>query len=209
MNPIVLAGGMPLDVGVASRPFGGATVSGDQYTICKISDGVLIVVVDGLGHGHEAAAAAHLAIATIEASPDQSLPHLFKRCNDAITYTRGVVMTAATINTVTQLMMWAAIGNVDAGLFRASTDGQRKRHSIVMVGGVVGSRIPSIRSASHRIEHGDTLVFATDGVHPDFGDRFKQTLSPQAQADDILHHRGKITDDALVVVARWLGGDHS
>jgi len=201
-------GGLPVDVGYASRPIAGASVSGDHHTLVAFPGGVLIVVVDGLGHGEDAAVAARLAIATVEESADQPLRVLFERCNSALNRTRGAVMSAATIDTATQIMTWAAIGNVDASLFRAGTNGQRRRDAIVMVGGVIGSRLPTIRLASLKIDRGDTLVMATDGIGVDFGSRITQAQTPQALANDIMAHCGKTNDDALVVVARWRGGSH-
>jgi len=44
--------------GVAERALPGQTVSGDKYLVKPLADGVLLAVVDGLGHGGEATAAA-------------------------------------------------------------------------------------------------------------------------------------------------------
>ena len=53
----------------------------------------------------------------------------------------------------------------------------------------------------------DTLIIATDGINPDFDDGLTLDQDPQQIADGILaqHHSGD--DDALVVVARYLGGE--
>jgi serine phosphatase RsbU (regulator of sigma subunit) len=198
----------PLEFGFATRPYGGTTVSGDHHTVCPFPGGFLIAVVDGLGHGDEAAVAGRLAIATVEAVPEQSLNHLFMLCNRALASTRGAVMSAATIDVATQTMTWAAIGNVDAALFRIDAQGRRTRHSIVMIGGVIGSRMLKLRPAALPIRPGDTIVFATDGIGAEFGDHVTRTLSPQALADNILSHCGKTTDDALVLVARWQAESH-
>jgi len=55
------------------------------------------------------------------------------------------------------------------------------------------------------IHRGDTLIFATDGVRSDFLDAPLRQLEPQALADHILAHWGTQTDDALVLVVRYLG----
>jgi hypothetical protein len=52
---------------------------------------------------------------------------------------------------------------------------------------------------------GDTLVMATDGVRSGFAADLPLHGSPQALADEILARDGKRTDDALVLVARYLG----
>jgi serine/threonine protein phosphatase PrpC len=55
------------------------------------------------------------------------------------------------------------------------------------------------------IRRGDVLVLATDGIETAFADSLKVTGSPQDIAQRILDHHGKITDDALVLVVRYLG----
>ena len=52
---------------------------------------------------------------------------------------------------------------------------------------------------------GDTLVFATDGVRHEFTAEISISEPPQRLADQILARFGKGTDDALVLVARYLG----
>jgi hypothetical protein len=52
---------------------------------------------------------------------------------------------------------------------------------------------------------GDMLLFATDGVRTDFTVPFLPTGSPQHLADRLLESNAKGTDDALVLVARYVG----
>jgi hypothetical protein len=52
---------------------------------------------------------------------------------------------------------------------------------------------------------GDTLIFTTDGVRPGFAAGITLTESPQELADRILADHAKETDDALVLVVRFLG----
>jgi hypothetical protein len=55
------------------------------------------------------------------------------------------------------------------------------------------------------IHQGDMLIFATDGVRSDFLDAPLPQLEPKALADHVLEHSGTQTDDALVLVVRYLG----
>jgi hypothetical protein len=57
------------------------------------------------------------------------------------------------------------------------------------------------------LAQGDTLILATDGIHSDFGNTVNLFDPPQDLADRILAKYGKTTDDALVLVARYLGRD--
>jgi negative regulator of sigma-B (phosphoserine phosphatase) len=55
-----------IDWGVASRALPGQAVCGDMHLIKPVGDGVLLAVVDGLGHGDEATVAAKTALASLE-----------------------------------------------------------------------------------------------------------------------------------------------
>jgi len=73
-------------------------------------------------------------------------------------------------------------------------------------GGVVGVHLPALAAAIVPIMRGDTLILATDGVRSDFlHEILPYRDPPQAVADRILARFGRITDDALVLVARYLG----
>src|SRR2546428_3520143 len=76
--------------------------------------------------------------------------------------------------------------------------------SLLLRGGVVGVHLPTLVSEVVPIHRGDMLIFATDGVRSDFLDAPLPPLESQALADYILAHWGTQTDDALVLVVRYL-----
>ena len=55
------------------------------------------------------------------------------------------------------------------------------------------------------MQRGDVLVIATDGVEPDFADGLALAGSPSEIARRALERHRKPTDDALVLVLRYLG----
>ena len=59
------------------------------------------------------------------------------------------------------------------------------------------------------IEPGDTLIFATDGIRSGFTGDLPQNGSAQEMADTIFQEYGRGTDDALVLVARYLDKESS
>ena len=69
------------DYAVASRAHGGASVSGDLHIVQQSDHDVLVAVVDGLGHGRDAEAAARLAISTLQSEPFRSISGLVERCH--------------------------------------------------------------------------------------------------------------------------------
>ena len=190
----------------ASSPLPGELQSGDEYAVITTPDGALVGAVDGLGHGDEAAAAAQRAVATLLSAPAESLMHLVRRCHVALVGTRGVVATLAQFSMRDDTVTWLAVGNVHGVLLRADPSARLGRETVIPRAGVVGYNLPPLIAAVHSIAAGDTLVLATDGIRPDFvEDQRALSGEPQAVADRILARYGLATDDALVVVARYLG----
>src|SRR5437867_3307681 len=83
--------------GAAGRTLPEQSVSGDLYLVKPFTGGVLLAVVDGLGHGEEAATAANTAIAILERHSGEPLNGLVIRCHEALMRMRGAVMTLATL----------------------------------------------------------------------------------------------------------------
>ncbi len=194
--------------GVASRAAPGEVVSGDLHLIKPITDGVLAAVVDGLGHGDEAATAAKIAIAALEGHAEEPLAALVKRCHEALTQNRGVVMTVATLCSLDDKLVWLGVGNVEAILLRADRQAKVPSDRVLLRSGLVGYRLPYLRASTLPLAPDDLLIFATDGLDAGFAEGLARSDSPQQLADSILERHFKGHDDALVLVVRYLGARH-
>jgi serine/threonine protein phosphatase PrpC len=179
--------------------------SGDVHVVAGFADGALVGVIDGLGHGVEAAAAASEAARVLAAHAGEPLDALVARCHEALRGTRGAVMTVATLDARAGRMTWAGVGNVEAILSRAGGDGAR-REAIALQGGIVGYRLPTLRASTVPLATGDVLTMATDGIRAGFAELVSPRASAGELADAILARYARGTDDALVVVARIVGG---
>src|SRR5207245_2030712 len=84
-----------LEWGVATLTLAGQLESGDLHLVREVGGGVLVAVVDGLGHGEEAAAAARLAVTTLDQFAPEPIASLVQRCHEALRGTRGAVMSVA------------------------------------------------------------------------------------------------------------------
>ncbi len=195
----------PIEWGVAMASIKGQTESGDRYFVSQFPDGALLAVIDGLGHGEEAAAAARIAEKSLSRCPQTPLDSLLERCHESLHQTRGVVMSVATINAREGTLNWVAVGNVGGNLFSANPSAERRAKSLVLRGGVVGIRLPPLQVTALPIEAGDTLVLATDGVGGEFSPSVYSGGEPQLIAERLLARHAKGTDDALVLVARYRG----
>lgn len=200
-HPSARAG--PVEWGLASRALHGQPESGDLHFVEAFSGGVLIAAIDGLGHGPEAARASRMATATLHDHLGEPVTILIERCHAALQKSRGVVLSVALIEPRGRELTWLGVGNVDGTLYRANL--APGRESLPHRGGVVGYQIPPLRQTTLPLAHGDTLVFATDGIDGAFSMESPIGWYPQEAADHILRSYGKPTDDALVLVARVIG----
>jgi len=192
--------------GVAARAFPGEPVSGDRHLVQPFPLGVLIAVVDGLGHGTEAAAAADTAVRVLAEHADESIIPLVRRCHDALKRTRGVVLSLASFDARGATMTWLGVGNVEGVFFHGDGGSGLVRETLLQRGGVVGFQLPSLRAAVLPVSQGDLLLFLTDGIQSSFIQGIPLTAAPQLMADHLLARYGKTSDDALILVARYLGG---
>ena len=190
---------------VALTTMPGESESGDRHLVQATARGTLVAVVDGLGHGSEAARAANVAIETAADYAGQNILELLRLCHRAMLGTRGAAMVLAFIDNAERNLTWLSVGNVDGALLRGAAGKHVSDESVLMRGGVVGLRLPVLHAVVISIYPGDTLVFATDGIRSNFVQTVCRADSPQQIADAICTNCSKHNDDALVLVARYLG----
>jgi negative regulator of sigma-B (phosphoserine phosphatase) len=190
----------------ASRALESPGGSGDQYLVGLVPNGMLLAVADGLGHGIEAELAAETALGVLREHAEEPVIALFNRCHRRLRTTRGVVLSVALFHAVEGAMTWLGVGNVEGILLRADPAARPRQESLLLRAGVVGAQLPQLQGAILSVSPGDTLILATDGVRSDFARDALADDPPQRTADRILSQYSKGNDDALVLVARYLGG---
>ena len=175
--------------------------SGDIAVFCGTETGGLVAVIDGLGHGPEAADAAETCAAAVYANAQAPPQELLELCHAALLDSRGAVMTVAWIDLERGRLSWTGVGNVDARLVRA---GPAPREEVALVfGGVLGYRLPKIRPATMELARGDVLVMITDGIDGAISPALGGGGGAQALAERIFAMHGRGTDDALAAVVRY------
>ncbi|MGH8281672.1 MAG: protein phosphatase 2C domain-containing protein, partial [Gammaproteobacteria bacterium] len=86
---------------VAEKPFAEYMPCGDHHVVVPLPNGALIMVVDGLGHGEQAALAARVAVEAVSSQTAAKVPlrQLVQRCHSALRgSSRGVVLSVAIYN---------------------------------------------------------------------------------------------------------------
>ena len=196
---------MSLDWGVASLPLNGQSESGDRHVVHFFPGGVLLAVIDGLGHGYEAAAAANAAELILQAKPQEPVISLVQHCHESLRSTRGVVMSVASFDISRGLLTWLGVGNVRGVLRRSPSSSNHPPEELLLRAGIIGGQIPPLQVSVVPVAYGDTLFLATDGIRGEFArDQIFSEVS-QHTAEVILSRYAKGNDDALVLVARVVG----
>lgn len=193
-----------IECGIAARALPGQARSGDLSLVKSFPNGVLVAALDGIGHGEKAASAANIAKSILEAHAEESVSALIGRCHEGLRATRGVAMSVASFNVSLGLITWLGVGNVQGVLLRRGLSRSVREESLLLRSGVVGVQLPSLRASVLPVSTGDTLIFTTDGISSEFDRRLARNHPPRKAAEGILARHGKTTDDALVLVARYL-----
>ena len=108
-----------LDVGEAGAPMAGEVRSGDVAVFAATAAGGLACLIDGLGHGPEAADAAETCADVVRANADAPPQDLLDRCHTALLDSRGAVMTAAWFDLRRGTVAWAGVGRTRARTSRS------------------------------------------------------------------------------------------
>lgn len=194
---------LTIETAFAELPLPGQVESGDLCLVKRVGKGTLLALVDGLGHGQDAASAAHAAVGAIERYARESLVELVQRCHQALVGLRGVVLGLAYLDPQAASMTWLGVGNIGGVVLRADTKARPSRVSLVPNAGFIGAEQPHAKARAVSLTARDTVVLYSDGVKDGFTDSLVLANSPQEIADFIIARHTKGNDDALALVARY------
>jgi hypothetical protein len=195
---------MNLEWAIAARPASGQSTSADLHVVQAFPGGVLVAVIDGLGRGTDATDTARRAADTLLEEPGAPIDALLRRCHERLKDTPGATMSLARFDIAQAQLTWSGVGNVAAVLLRADLTARPVRHELPVFGGVVGGALAGIRTATLPLERGDLVLLATEGLKAGFADDVDRHGAVKAIAAHALANCGRDSDDALVLVVRWL-----
>jgi serine phosphatase RsbU (regulator of sigma subunit) len=186
-------------IAVASRPHPNEDISGDGWSVHWNGPNCRITVIDGLGHGPEAAQATERARDTLDANPSLAPAATIHCCHDALVGTRGAAIAVASVSLPARTVTHSAIGNVEAQCWT----GQRVKR-LIAHRGIVGRTLSRAREEEIALTTPDWLLLMySDGIRERFDlEAFPAFIQRDAQAlaDHILRDWSRATDDATVVV---------
>jgi phosphoserine phosphatase RsbX len=195
-----------LEWATATRVRPGERVGGDLAVLATAPAGAIIAAIDGVGHGPAALRAARVAVQEASRGAEADIAAVTRRCHRALRYTRGAALSVGLIARARRSLTWLGVGNVEGRLVRATCGGRSAQESLGLAPGLPGRDLPELSPTTLPLNRGDLLIFATDGVAQCFADELDVSGSPAEIAERIMTQHWKANDDALSVVARYLGG---
>lgn len=186
--------------GSTVRPIWGERVSGDAVVVAPLASGLLLAIVDVLGHGPDAHALASDMSAFLHEQARFDVSKLMTRTHEHVRGRRGAAVSLCSLELETGRLRFVGVGNTAVrcvGQAEMALTGQD---------GTVGSLLPRLREEELVLSDGDVLLLTTDGVSSHF---CPDTLAglfrdpPATLSRTIVQRYGKQHDDAACLVLRY------
>lgn len=190
----------PMDVGALSLPYPGEVACGDAWEVDLNLESCSFAVIDGLGHGVDAAAAAREAIRVLADPRQRTVEELLEIAHGALRPTRGAAMAIAEVHPASRHIRYGGIGNI-IGATASATELRR----MVSLDGTVGHETRNIKTFDYTLEQNQLLIMHSDGLRSQWRlERYPGlTLrDPFLIAGVLYRDYFKGQDDVTVVVAR-------
>lgn len=194
--------------GVVCVPHPGETLCGDAWMTQPASDGegVRVALIDGLGHGPDAAHAAMEAVRAIDDVGDApSLTDVLQMVHERLRTTRGAAVAMAAIDRRTSTVQFAGVGNISGSIL--SQEGTR---SLASQNGTIGHEVRRFQQYTYEWPAGAGLIMHTDGVSARWrGENYPGMMSHDPSIAAGLLHRdcARARDDATVVAVSYVMSD--
>ena len=146
-------------IGAVCLPIPGESQCGDAWATETQPQRTLLTIVDGLGHGPLAAAAATEAIRIFHLHARRSPAEIVEAAHTALRPTCGAVMGVAEIRTDLGELRWAGVGNI-SGEIRL---GEASSH-LVSLNGTLGHQVRKVREFVLPWSDACLLLLHSDGM---------------------------------------------
>lgn len=186
-------------LGVIARPIHGETECGDDWLVVVHDEQIVLAMADGLGHGPQAAAAAHAILALTRGHIQPSPAQLLQLAHQRARATRGAAAAFAEIAGAN--LRFAGVGNI-----AASIEDDTGRRQLISHNGIVGNNLRKVQELSFDLVGTVLLIMHSDGLgtHWDLESYpGLRTRHPALIAAVLYRDFTRGSDDITVLVARY------
>ena len=186
--------GVSVRVAHVCLPMPGEVQNGDAVLIRQNEHKqAMLAVIDGLGHGPDAAKASHAAIEQLSLMPIATpVLEAMQAMHQALRHTRGAAATLCVINGF-QLEV-CAVGNVQLMCTNVVVP-------LVLSAGVLGHQVAKFRVSASLIKPGARIALLSDGISTRFRLEDMKAHAPAEACHFIMNRYRRKEDDATVLIA--------
>jgi negative regulator of sigma-B (phosphoserine phosphatase) len=173
-------------------PREGEKQNGDAALVRRADEGVLIVVLDALGHGEKAAEAAAIGLDYLAVAPlGRGLRPVIDGLHERLRGSRGAAAMLILLHNLR--LEGCGVGNVGLRPYRAKVP-------VMLTPGVLGGSLTRLRLFHADLTAGDRLIIFSDGISARFEDELTRNAPALATCHAIMDRHRKPHDDATVLV---------
>lgn len=187
-------------IGGVAVPYPNERFCGDAWSCHSSSDRLKVLLVDGLGHGQDAANAAREAVNAFHKRVELRPGELLGVLHDALKKTRGAVAAIAEIRPQENALTYAGVGNISAVLLSG-----RGSRSLVSHNGTLGMVMSRTQEFKVDWSPDTVLVLHSDGLQSRWdlsGYAGLMGRHPALIGAALLRDFRRMRDDASVVVVK-------
>ncbi|WP_413990912.1 ATP-binding protein [Labrys okinawensis] len=169
-----------------------------------------VMVVDGLGHGPQAAEASAAAVRLFNRHAGRSPAEIMEAMHEGLRPTRGAAVSIARFEPERRMVSFCGIGNVGGVLASRNTPEARRMLSL---NGTVGHVMRKVQQFDYPYPAGGApvVILHSDGISAQWAlDKYPglSSANPSLLAAVLYRDFGRDRDDATVLVAHDLGEEH-
>lgn len=190
----------PEGIAAIAVALAGEPVSGDAWACHADADGLTVFMVDGLGHGTDAAVAANEAVRQFQRTRGEAPLEIVRGVHAALRHTRGGAVAAARYERAPATVMFCGVGNI-AGCVVGPGGALRR---MVSHNGTAGHNARKTQAFEYPASPGP-LILHTDGISTGWTLDAYPGLArahPMLIAAVLYRDHARARDDGTIVVAQ-------
>lgn len=186
--------------GALNIPKTGETECGDAYCLREEADTIGLLMVDGLGHGHDAAVVSRESVKRYCEEPVRNTAETMEFLHGALRPTRGGAGAVSLIQRGAGTLKYCGVGNIAAAIVGGETEKQ-----LVSMNGTLGHEARRFTEFTYPWTSESVLIMASDGLGTKWDMRRYPGLlarHPAVCAAVLYRDFSRGRDDATVAVLR-------
>jgi anti-sigma regulatory factor (Ser/Thr protein kinase) len=153
------AAGFNCDLGAVCVAVAGETECGDGWRVAFEANTLVMMVVDGLGHGPLAASVARAAAEAFGKHPFEPPAEIMQQMHSALSGGRGAAAACATFDAANGAITYSGVGNIAASIVSAE-----RSKGMVSHNGILGVQLPRKQQFDYQCGSNCHVVMHSDGL---------------------------------------------